>query len=68
MGKCGGCRGLGSHGRHCTLNPAFDRRKLWADQAEDLADKIGPNNHEAANLCYAAAGILRRAVRGEATD
>lgn len=67
MPDCGGCQGLGSHRRHCPQNPTFDRRRLWADQAEDVADKIGPNHHEAANLCYAAAGLLRRAVRGEAT-
>lgn len=60
---CGGCEGIGSHRRHCPRNPNYDRRLEWADAAEQLGDRIGPNNYAAANYCYAAAGLLREEAR-----
>ena len=62
--ECGGCKGIGSHRRHCRKNPDYSREREWADEAENLGDQIGPNNMAAANACYRAAGLLRRQVFG----
>ena len=67
---CGGCRNEGRHRKHCPASPDFDLRLMYADRAESVGDSIGSNNFEAANLCYAAAGVLRREARalGKAAD
>lgn len=60
---CGGCRNQGAHRRHCPHHPDYSRWRELADQAEGLGDRIGPNEHAAANHCYAASGLLRAKAR-----
>lgn len=55
---CGGCRGLGSHARHCPDHPTYTEWRKLADRAEDLGDAIGSNNMAAANACYRASALL----------
>jgi hypothetical protein len=54
---CGGCKGQGAHSRRCRTQPGWLFIRL-ADQAEELADLIGSNDHAAANMAYAIQGRL----------
>lgn len=63
MRDCGGCNGEQRHRKHCRRNPDYDWRMEIADSAENLGDRIGPSNFEAANLAYACAGVLRQESR-----
>lgn len=56
---CGGCKGIGSHRKHCRQNPNYSYWRELADLAESLGDRIGPNEMGAANSCYRAASLLR---------
>ncbi len=49
---CGGCEGLGAHGRLCRTRPGWYFRRLAA-MADDLGDAIGSNDPESANYAYA---------------
>lgn len=62
---CGGCKGMGSHWRWCevSVGPAASRRGIWSERAEALADEIGANEPDAANLLYHASSVLLRAAR-----
>ncbi len=56
---CGGCKGEGAHTRRCRTQPGW----LWyrlEDLAEELADHIGSNDPEAANMAYSIAGRMKR--------
>lgn len=59
--SCGGCKGQGAHWRWCpeVVGAAASWFGQYAEQAEDLADRVGANEPEAANLMYAAGGRLR---------
>lgn len=57
--RCGGCEGLGAHGRLCRTRPGWYFRRLAA-VAGDLADDIGSNDCESANMAYAIAGRMNR--------
>lgn len=61
---CGGCKGQGAHSRRCRTQPGW----LWhryEDMAEELADLIGSNDPESANMAYAIAGRMK--ARAERT-
>lgn len=54
---CGGCKGQGAHSRRCRTQPGW----LWirlADQAEELGDLIGSNDHAAANMAYGIQSMM----------
>jgi hypothetical protein len=57
---CGGCKGLGAHRRHCPHSPEYNRWRELADEAEDIGDRIGPNDHGLANTAYALSSSLRK--------
>ena len=58
--KCGGCLGLGAHIRWCPriVGHIAAIRGHQSEQAEALADSVGANNPEAANLLYVASAML----------
>lgn len=62
MSECGGCRGLGSHRRHCPNNPDYTYFRLLADRYEDLGDRLS-NDPGRANQAYALSGLLMRLHR-----
>lgn len=59
--RCGGCEGKGAHWRWCPriVGQAASWIGQYAQQAEDLADSVGANEPDAANMLYGAAGRLR---------
>jgi len=57
---CGGCRGIGSHRRHCPRHPDYHPFKLLADRSESIGDSVGVP--ELANQAWALAGAIRRAM------
>lgn len=61
---CGGCKGIGSHWRwrEAAVGHAASRRGIWSEKAEALADEIGANCPDAANLLYHASSVLLRAA------
>ncbi|QIG58783.1 hypothetical protein SEA_DATBOI_119 [Gordonia phage DatBoi] len=61
---CGGCRDLGAHSPRCWTQPGALWRRL-ADRADELADMVGPNDYEAANIAYDLAGRFRARCREE---
>ena len=63
---CGGCKGQGAHSRRCRTNPGWFWYRLQ-DQAEDLADMIGSNDPEAANMAYAIAGRMKARAEAKLT-
>lgn len=65
---CGGCEGEGAHWRWCPaiVGPSASITGQWAQQAENLADGVGANSFEAANLLYAAASRLRALAEQQA--
>lgn len=69
VGECGGCLGLGAHRRWCpeVIGRQASFLGRLAEDAEDLGDQIGPNVMGAANHCYEASGLLRKAAQ-EAAD
>lgn len=54
---CGGCKGQGSHRRHCPRHPSYHPWIPLADRAEDIGDSIGVP--EFANRAWALAGAIR---------
>jgi hypothetical protein len=54
---CGGCKGEGAHSRRCRTEPGWFWIRL-ADQAGDLAEMIGSNDIEAANMAYSVQGRM----------
>lgn len=60
---CGGCRGIGSHRRHCPRNPNYHPWLKLADDAENLGDSIGSNFPGLANRAYHISGALREEVK-----
>jgi hypothetical protein len=58
---CGGCEGLGAHWRWCPKIVGHSASWIgeYAQQAENLADGVGANDPDAANMLYAAAARLR---------
>jgi len=61
MGRCGGCRDLGAHIRWCpeVVGPTAARLGDLADQAEDVADRVGPLWPDTANWLYTFAARAR---------
>lgn len=60
--ECGGCEGKGAHRRWCPVEVG-ERAAYFgqlSEQAENLGDRIGPNDMGAANRAWALAGELRR--------
>lgn len=68
--ECGGCAGLGAHRRWCSVvvGPRAALLGPLGEQADALADVVGSNSAEAANLLYGAAAVLRDAARDAATE
>lgn len=62
MSDCGGCRGLGSHGRYCPRHPDYHPWRILAARAEDIGDQIGGNDPGLANRAYALSGAIRDAI------
>lgn len=55
--QCGGCRGEGSHRRHCPRHPSYHPWIPLADQAESIGDSIGVP--ELANRAWALGAAIR---------
>jgi hypothetical protein len=62
VSDCGGCRGLGAHGRYCPRNPSFHPWRQLADMAEDIGDRLGGTDRGLANRAYSLAGAIRAAM------
>jgi hypothetical protein len=54
---CGGCKGQGSHRRHCPRHPNYHPWIPLADRAENIGDSIGVP--ELANRAWFLAGAIR---------
>lgn len=60
--ECGGCAGLGAHRRWCPVDVG-ERAAYYgqlSETAENLGDRIGPNDMGAANMAWQLAAILRK--------
>ena len=55
--RCGGCKGQGSHRRHCPRHPSYHPWIPLADRAESIGDSIG--DPALANRAWALAGAIR---------
>lgn len=63
-GDCGGCQGHGAHKRWCpaVVGPTAAMLGRYAEQAESLGDRVGPNEMGASNHLWQAASLLRKAA------
>jgi hypothetical protein len=62
--NCGGCAGLGAHRRWCveSVGPAAAMLGKYAEEAESLGDRVGPNEMGASSHLWTAAALLRVAA------
>lgn len=67
---CGGCAGEGRHRRWCpwVVGARASRYGEMAAQADALADQIGGNEPDLANIAYDLAGRLRGIAIQRATE